>query len=126
MRLGRRLSWGLTMSSEDPSHDKFVMPFQDADRIRRRRQTPPKSPPCDHEFLDVLSSPLREDRALTDDEWRQRSVDNILALLKANAELRALAVKLSDILAARAGWDRNGLPKAKEAAPPHAQKPRRN
>lgn len=69
----------------------------------------------------MLSSPLREDTALSDDEWRQRSVDNILALLKANAELRALAVKLSDILAARGGWDANSLDKVAKATRPHAE-----
>ena len=78
----------------------------------------------------MLTSPLREERAesrtLSDDEWRQRSVDNIMALLKANAELRALAVKLSDILAARAGWDLNTLEKAAKAAQSRAQTPRRN
>jgi hypothetical protein len=119
------------MNSEDPLHGKpqLVVSFEDADRMRRQR-TPPKSPPrspaCDHEFHDVLSSPLREEKALSDDEWQQRSVDNIMALLKANAELRALAVKLSDILAARAGWDLNTLEKAAKAAQSHAQQSRRN
>jgi hypothetical protein len=124
MRLGRRLSWGLAMNSEDPSHDKqpLVMPFRSANGVRRLH----KSPPRDHEFLDVLSLPLREDKTLSDDEWRQRSVDNILALLKANAELRALAVKLSDILAARGGWDRNSLDKAARPPSPHAQNPHRS
>jgi hypothetical protein len=112
------------MNSEDPSHDKLplVVPFHDADRVRRLHKSPPKLPPCDHEFHDVLSSPLREDKVMSDDEWRQRSVDNIMALLKANADLRALAVKLSDILAARGGWDRDELAKAAKVAHPHAQK----
>jgi hypothetical protein len=124
------------MNSEDPSHDKhaLVVPFHDADRVRRLHKSPPrlspKSQPCDHELLDVLSSPLREDKMISDDEWRQRSVDNIMALLKANADLRALAVKLSDILAARGGWDRDDLEKATKVAHPRApkdaQKPRRS
>ena len=98
--------------------------------MRRERRSPARSPACDHEFNDVLTSPLREekaaDKALSDDEWRERSVDNIMALLKANAELRALAVKLSDILAARAGWEVNTLEKAAKAAQSRAQTPRRN
>ena len=112
------------MNSEDPSHDKqrLVVPFQNADHARPLR----KSLQRDHEFHEVLSSPLSEDKALSDDEWRQRSVDNILALLKANAELRALAVKLSDILAARGGWDRDSVDKAARAASAHAQNPRRS
>src|SRR5579872_7145303 len=116
------------MNSEDPSRDKpqLVVSFQDADRMRRQH----RSPACDQEFHDVLTSPLREDKmgdnALSDDEWRQRSVDNIMALLKANAELRALAVKLSDILAARAGWDLSTLEKAAKAARSRAQEQRRN
>jgi hypothetical protein len=116
------------MNSEDPSRDKhaLIVPFHDADRVRRLHKSPPKSPPCDQEFHDVLSLPLREDRVenkvISDDEWRQRSVDNIMALLKANAELRALAVKLSDILAARGGWDRNSLDQATRAAPARVQK----
>jgi hypothetical protein len=74
------------MSSEDRLRDRqpLVVPFRDADRVKRTR----KSHHCDHEFLDVLASPLREDSALSDDDSRQRSVDNIMALLKANAELR--------------------------------------
>ena len=63
----------------------------------------------------MLSSPLREE-ALSDDAWRQRSVDNILALLKANAELRALAVKLSEILTARIGVDSDILDQAARVA----------
>jgi hypothetical protein len=112
------------MSSEDPSHNKhaLVVPFQNAASIRRQ----PRSPLCDHEFLDVLSSPLSEDTALSDDEWQQRRIDNILALLKANAELRALAVKLSDILAARGGWDGSSLDQAKTVATAPARTPRRS
>jgi hypothetical protein len=120
------------MNSEDPSHDKpqLVVSFQDADRLRRQRKSPVGSPVCDHRFQDVLTSPLREDKAeartLSDDEWQQRSVDNIMALLKANAELRALAVKLSDILAARAGWDLSTLEKAAKAAQSRMQQSRQN
>jgi hypothetical protein len=116
------------MNGEDPSHDKpeLVVSLQDAERMRRQRKSQPRSQVCDHEFQDVLTSPLREDRALSDDEWQRRSVDNIMALLKANAELRALAVKLSDILAARAGWDLNTLEKAAKAAQFRVQQPRRN
>ncbi len=116
------------MNSEDPSHDKpqLVVSLQDADRMRRERKSQPRSPACDHEFNELLTSPLREDKALSDDEWRQRSVDNIMALLKANAELRALAVKLSDILAARAGWDLSTLEKAAKAAQSRIQQSRRN
>ena len=98
------------MSSEDRLRDRqpLVVPFRDADRVKRTR----KSHHCDHEFHDVLASPLREDSALSDDDSRQRSVDNIMALLKANAELRALAVKLSEILAARGLWHGSGLDQA--------------
>jgi hypothetical protein len=119
------------MNSEDSSHSKHVLvvPFQDADRVRRLRKSPTKSQSGDHEFIDVLSQPLREDKAnkvMSDDEWRQRSVDNILALLKANAELRALAVKLSDILAARGGWDGNGLDKLAKAVRPQGRNPQQS
>ena len=133
------LSGGTAMNSEDPSHDKepLVVPFRTADGSRRPRTSPAESAKDsaarDRELLAVLASPLSEDRAasksMSDDEWRQRSVDNILALLKANAELRALAVKLSDILAARGGWDRNDLERAAKVAQPRAkdaQKPRRS
>ncbi|HLG85286.1 MAG TPA: hypothetical protein VKY22_30170 [Bradyrhizobium sp.] len=126
------------MSSEDTSHSKhpLVVPFQDADRIRRLRKAAARSTSsshasslaCDQDFLDVLSAPLREDRAenrvISDEEWRHRNVDNILALLKANAELRALAVKLSDILAARCGWDGNSLAKITKATRRPARNPR--
>jgi hypothetical protein len=91
---GARLGfWGLAMSSEDPSHNKqrLVVLFRNADNVPQR-----KSP--DHEYFDVLSSPLREAAALSDDQWKQRSIDNILALLEANAKLRRMAVKLSDML----------------------------
>ena len=83
------------MSSEDPSRNKqpLVVLFRNAERVPLR-----KSP--DHEFFDVLSSPLSEAAALSDDEWKQRSIDNILLLLEANAKLRRLAVKLSDMLEA--------------------------
>jgi hypothetical protein len=112
------------MSSEDPSHNKqqLVVPFPDAGSARRLH----KSLQSGHEFFDVLSSPLSEKDALSDEEWRQRRVDNILALLKANAELRALAVKLSDILAARGGWDTNSRDKAAKVAAPYARNLRRS
>jgi hypothetical protein len=102
------------MSSENPSHDKqrLVVPFRTADRAHRLRE----SLPCDHEYFDILSSPLSEDAALSDDDWRQRRVDNILALLKANAELRALAVRLSETLAARGLRGGNGLDQAPRIA----------
>jgi hypothetical protein len=120
------------MKSEDPSHGKhaLVVPFEDAERIKRLRKSPTASPSCDPEHLTLLSSLIRDDRpetkAMSDDEWRQRSVDNIMALLKANAELRALALKLSDILAARGGWDRNSLDKLAEAARPQMRQPRQS
>ena len=96
------------MSSKNPSHDgqSLVVPFRYADGHMG------KSRHRDHEFHDVLASPLREDKAPSDDESRQQSVDNILALLKANAELRALAVRLSEILIARGLWQGNGLDQA--------------
>src|ERR1700758_15442 len=112
------------MSSEDPSHDKqrLVVPFPNANSVRRQR----KSPQHDHEFFDVLSSPRSEGKPLSDEEWRQRRIDNILALLKANAELRALAVKLSDILTARGGWDGNGLDKLAKAVRPQGRNPQQS
>lgn len=111
------------MSSEDPSHNRqqLVVPFHDAESVRRPRQ----SLQSGHEFFDVLSSPLSEDTARSDDEWRQRNVDNILALLKANAQLRALAVKLSDILAARGGWNEDSIAKAVGDSASKAGNPRR-
>jgi len=124
------------MNSEDPSRDKepLVVPFRTAEGSRRPRTSPAESPKesaaRDRELLAVLASPLREDRAtskpMSDDEWRQRSVDNILALLKANAELRALAVKLADILAARTGWDRSILDRATRAASAQTTRAGRN
>jgi hypothetical protein len=125
--IGPQLEFGgLAMSSEDPSHNKqqLVVPFPNANGVRRQR----KSPQHDHEFFEVLSSPLSEGKPLSDEEWRQRRIDNILALLKANAELRALAVKLSDILTARGGWNGKGLDKVEELVPPSgepAAKPRK-
>jgi hypothetical protein len=112
------------MSSENPAHNKqrLVVPFRDADSVRRL----PKSLQCDHELFDVLSSPLREDSASSDDEWRERRIDNILALLKANAELRALAVKLSEMLAARGGWDGNSRERATKVATLHEGNRRRS
>jgi hypothetical protein len=112
------------MSSEDRLRDRqpLVVPFRDADGVKRTH----KSHYCDHEFHDVLASPLSEDLALSDDESRQRSVDNILALLKANAELRALAVKLSEILAARGLWHGSGLDQALKVAVSHGGSSRRS
>src|SRR5262249_52990588 len=82
--LGTWVSGDLPMSSEDTPRDRqpLVVPFRGTDHMRRTH----KSNHRDHEFHDVLTSPLSEDTALSDDESRQRSVDNILALLKANAE----------------------------------------
>ena len=95
--MGRSSSLGeLSMSIEDPSRNKRqrVVLIRNADRV-----TPPrKSVQRDHESVDVLSLPLKEAPALSDDEWQRRSIDNILSLLEANAKLRALAVRLSDIL----------------------------
>lgn len=107
------------MSSDDRVRDTqpLVVPFADAESWRRSGHVrPDQSPSRDRAYFEMLSSPLREEAALTDDEWRQRSVDNIYALLKANAELRALAVKLSEILTARIGVDGNILDQAARVA----------
>jgi hypothetical protein len=90
------------MSIENPSRDKqrlVALLRESGSAVQPRKSLQPE-----HEFFDVLSLPLREDATMSDDERRQRSVDNMLALLKANAQLRALAVRLSEILAARGGW----------------------
>jgi len=109
------------MSGENPSHNKqpLVVLFRNADSVLPLRKPPQR----DHEFFDVLSSPLNETAVLSDDEWQQRSIDNILALLEANAKLRALAVKLTDILAA-AGIA-NGLDKTARYPALHAGNLRR-
>ncbi len=84
------------MSIEDRAHNKRrpVLLFQNADRLSRLRESPQRG----DEFFDVLSSPLEEAATLPDSEWRRRRIDNVLALLEANARLRALAVKLSNML----------------------------
>jgi hypothetical protein len=112
------------MSSEDTPRDRqsLVVPFRGTDHMRRTH----KSHHRDQEFHDLLTSPLSEDTALSDDESRQRSVDNILALLKANAELRALAMKLSEILAARGLWHGSGLDHALRVAASHDGNSRRS
>ena len=95
--MGRGSSLGeLSMSIEDPSRNKrqCAVLIRNADRLTPLRESVQR----DHESFDVLSLPLKEAPALSDDEWQRRSIDNILSLLEANAKLRALAVRLSDIL----------------------------
>jgi hypothetical protein len=95
--MGRSSSLGeLSMSIEDPSRNKrqCAVLIRNADRLTPLRESVQR----DHESFDVLSLPLNEAPALSDDEWQRRSIDNILSLLEANAKLRALAVRLSDIL----------------------------
>ncbi len=83
-------------SGDDPPHDdaRLGVPLGSDGRFVLTRESPN---PVD-EFFDLLSSNLEEPAGSSDDERQPRNADKVVALLEANAELRALALKLSDML----------------------------
>ena len=82
--LGAVLIRGLAMSIEHPPHKDRL----GALLLRRRND----------ELYAALIPLLEEVAALPDDETHRQEIHNILTLRKENTELRALAVKLSNLL----------------------------
>jgi hypothetical protein len=57
-----------------------------------------ETPHRDDDFFDVLSPQLEEAPSFPDDASPRQAVHDVLSLLEENARLRALAVKLSNLL----------------------------